>query len=338
MTDTDKFLEIMDRLPSFTRDFFVGRGDDYMPSTKLGYARDLETFFTFLVTTYPKLFPYDNIAQIALSDLDKLKPTDISDFLFYIGQYESASSGVVSNSAPGKKRKLSTIRAFYKYFCSVGLLQNNVPAVLSTPKIREKEILVLSASDQDEMLNEAFSGQRKTPISLKRHEKTKYRDLAILATFLGTGLRVSELVGLDRVDIDFERNRMLVSRKGGKSQLLIFSDRVKTPLQEYIEMERADLMKVGDADAPGPLFISSRGSRITARRVEQIVKQYAGYVLPENLKVTPHTLRKTFGTELYQAYRDIYLVQNVLGHSSPATTTKYYTKFDPESLERLKDF
>ena len=337
----EQFVEIVNLMPRYVRDYFVAKDEKFQPKTKLAYAGDLQIFFTYLIDSGIDNFNYTAISDIPLEAFDTLSPQDISDFLFYLSDYEF-NNHRCSNSPSGKKRKLATIKSFYRYFCSVGKLKNNVPSVIESPKLRNKEIIVLSHSDRDKICKNIESGSSKTKKSMESHEKIKYRDMAILTMFLGTGLRVSELVGINIEDVDWDKQRILITRKGGKTEFIVFGNKVSSTLLDYIDFERNLLLRLSpeecaSGEKSGPLFVSLKGDRISARRIEQIIKEYARFVLPPGLKITPHTLRKTFGTELYLKYQDIYLVQNALGHSSPNTTAQYYARFNPDLLEKIKD-
>ena len=152
------------------------------------------------------------------------------------------------------------------------------------------------------------------------HDSTKLRDVAILSLFLGTGIRISELVGLDLNDIDFSKNLFVITRKGGNQETLAFGPEVQNALLAYLEVRKQILPLSGSETA---LFLSMQRRRITPRAVENLVKKYAKLTTPLK-KITPHKLRSTYGTMLYQESGDIYLVADVLGHKDVNTTRKHY--------------
>ena len=155
-------------------------------------------------------------------------------------------------------------------------------------------------------------------------EHTKLRDYAILYLMLNTGIRVSECVGLDVQDLNFNENSMLVFRKGKKENILYFDDELADVLQKYINEERPSLLGDAEDDA---LFISRDKTRITARSIQRMLKKYAS-VAVSNKKITPHKLRSTYGTALYNQTGDIRLVADVLGHSDINVTSKHYAAVD----------
>ena len=150
---------------------------------------------------------------------------------------------------------------------------------------------------------------------------------AILTLFLGTGIRISELVGLDNDSFDFEENSFIVTRKGGNRTILYFSDEVKYALQEYIA-EKSNDPKVPKEETA--FFLSMQYKRINVRTVEILVKKYSKIVTPLK-KITPHKLRSTYGTRLYNATGDIYIVADVLGHRDVNTTKRHYAAISDDN-------
>ena len=158
------------------------------------------------------------------------------------------------------------------------------------------------------------------------HQKTKLRDVAMLTMFLGTGIRISECVGLNVSDVDLENKAFTVTRKGGKQAVLYFGDEVQEALAAYLEERFSD---ENNSDNEPALFLSLQKKRISTRAVEDLVKKYSRIVTP--LKhITPHKLRSTFGTNLYRETGDIYVVAEVLGHNDVNTTKKHYADSSDE--------
>jgi site-specific recombinase XerD len=192
------------------------------------------------------------------------------------------------------------------------------------PKIRQKEITTLEVDEIAKLLDEVDSGENLSPRQKKFHDLTKLRDAAIITLLLGTGMRVSECVGLDLTDIDFETNGLRVVRKGGDEMVLYFGDEVEAALKAYMTVRGETTAKENHENA---LFLSLHSRRLTDRAIQNLVKKYAS--LTTKLKnISPHKLRSTFGTQLYAETGDIYLVANVLGHADVNTTRKHYAKMD----------
>ena len=171
------------------------------------------------------------------------------------------------------------------------------------------------------MLELAATGDNLTAHQQGYHRRTVKRDYALLSLFLGTGVRVSECVGINISDIDLENNAFLVTRKGGNQVVLYYPPEVAEALAEYmLEREQIEALP-GHEDA---LFLSLQRRRITQRAVQNLVKKYAAVAAPLKPRISPHKLRSTFATNLYNSTGDIYLVADVLGHSSVDTTRRHY--------------
>lgn len=317
---TERSAEIIKTLPYYVSDFFIGVEPRTSALTRLNYAYDLRIFFDFLSK---RVFRDKNPEQIELSDLDKLTPADFEYFLSYLSHYEINGKNERCTET-GKARKLSTLRAFYKYFFNKNLLTANTPTKVLMPKIHEKEIIRLDSNEnKDEigdMLYAVESGNGLTKRQAEYHKSTGVRDTAIITLFLGTGIRISELVGLNVDDIDFNTNSFVVTRKGGNRAILYFNSVVAKALSDYMVI-RTDSAHVDKNNTA--LFLSLQNKRISTRQVQELVKKYAKIVSPLK-KITPHKLRSTFGTNLYRQTGDIYVVADCLGHKDVNTTKKHY--------------
>ena len=151
------------------------------------------------------------------------------------------------------------------------------------------------------------------------NKNTKVRDNAMVTLFLGTGIRVSELVGLNVEDFDFSQNAFKVTRKGGNQTILYYPNEVKYAVEEWLSIRKTLPIKEDEH----ALFLSLQNRRICTRSVENVVKKFAKESTPLK-KISPHKLRSTFGTNLYRETNDIYIVADVLGHKDVNTTKKHY--------------
>jgi len=226
-----------------------------------------------------------------------------------------------------KARKLSSVRAMYKFFFNKGYISVDNSAKVATPKIHEKPIIRLDANEVFDIIDTAESGSGLTAHQIAYHQKNKVRDTAILMLFLGTGIRISELVGLNNRDLNFKDNSFIVTRKGGSKSILYFDDEVASALSRYLEQKENLSQNANESNA---LFLSSQMKRITVRAVENLVKKYAKIVSPLK-KISPHKLRSTYGTQLYKATGDIYIVADVLGHKDVNTTRKHYAAISDDN-------
>lgn len=327
----DRIDDLLEDLPPLCEDFLRGVENRTSPLTRLNYCYDLRIFFDFLSK---RKFRGKEVREITLEDLEQVTDTDVEIFLSYLSNYRFGEKRL-SCDERAKARKLSTVRSLFKYFFNKGLIEVNNTAKVSTPKLHEKEIIRLDSDEVSAILNVAEEGSGLSAHADGYHEKTKVRDTAILTLFLGTGIRISELVGLNNGSIDFKTNSFVVTRKGGNQALLYFSEEVGDALGAYLAQKEED-PRVEDKSAQAPLFLSMQYKRITVRAVENLVKKYAKIVSPLK-KITPHKLRSTYGTALYRETGDIYIVADVLGHKDVNTTRKHYAAITEDRRRSVAD-
>ena len=304
-----KFLE---SLPNYCLEFIIGMENYTSTLTRLNYSMDLRIFFDYL----SKYKFGKNAKSIALSDLDTLTAADIESYLSYLSYYEFEGK-TYHNGERGKARKLASVRSFFKFFYNKDKLSSNVVSKIATPKIHQKEIVRLEIDEVAKIINEAESPTFASKTQNSYNKNTSTRDVAILSLFLGTGIRVSELVGLNIEDVDFSTNAFKITRKGGNQVVLYFSEEVKNALEKYL-IERKEIESDSNA-----FFLSLQKKRITTRAVQNLVKKYSLNVNPLK-KISPHKLRSTYGTNLYRETKDIYVVADVLGHKDVNTTKRHY--------------
>lgn len=314
--------EVIDTLPSFCKQFFRGIQEYTSSRTRLAYAYDLRVFFEFL-HTQNSFCSKMKIEEFPLSLLDQITREDIEEYMEYISYYIKDGKEYTNNER-GKKRKLSALKSFYNYYFCSELIKTNPAALVPLPKQHDKEIVKLDADEVAILLDQVEDGSKLTKSQLKYHEKNKIRDVALLTLLLGTGIRVSECVGLDINDVDFKNNGIKIRRKGGYETVVYFGDEVAAALYDYLEKRNHMIPLTGHENA---LFLSLQNRRLTVRAVENLVKKYAATVTGLK-KITPHKLRSTYGTSLYQETGDIYLVADVLGHKDVNTTRKHYAALE----------
>ena len=319
-----KLRAVLDTLPKFCRTFFRGIEEYTSSRTKLAYAYDLRVFFEF-IHDQNSIYSKIEIVDYPISLLDQITRMDIEEYLEYITLYEK-NGKEITNDERGKSRKLASLRSFYNYFFENELIEKNPAALVPLPKRHQKEIVRLEPNEVAILLDQVEDGIKLTKKELEYHKKTKVRDVALLTLLLGTGIRVSECVGLDLKDVDFQSNGIKIRRKGGSEAVVYFGDEVETALLDYLEQREYVVPLEGHENA---LFYSLQNRRITVRSVENLVKKYASRVT--TLKnITPHKLRSTYGTSLYKETGDIYLVADVLGHTDVNTTRRHYAAIEDE--------
>ena len=328
---TLRLREILNTLPPFAKDYFRAIEPNTSIKTRISYAYDIRVFFHFLMETNPVYREY-SIEQFTAHDLELLEPVDIEEYQEYLKVYRDSEDKQITNTEKGLSRKMSALRSFYKYYHKHQIIEKNPTLLVDMPKLHEKAIIRLDTDEVAILLDhiehggDSLSGQHKL-----YYEKTKNRDLAIVTLLLGTGIRVSECVGLDINDVDFKNNGITVTRKGGSQMVVYFGEEVELALKSYLYTDRKNTTPLpGHENA---LFLSTQRKRMGVQSVENMVKKYAREVTP-NKKITPHKLRSTYGTALYKETGDIYLVADVLGHKDVNTTKKHYAAID-EDRRRL---
>ena len=325
-TDVENTLRLRDvlkTLPPFCKDFFRAIEPRTTTKTRISYAYDIRIFFQFLLEQNPAFKDW-SIDAFTVDVLDQITAVDLEEYEEYLKVYQ-AGDKTETNGERGLKRKMSSLRSFYAYYFKREMIHTNPTVLVDVPKIHQKSIIRLEADEVALLLDyiehggDDLTGQKKV-----YYEKTKDRDLALVTLLLGTGVRVSECVGLDIEDVDFKNNGIKVTRKGGNEMVVYFGPEVEKALKNYLEVRKNIIPVEGHEHA---LFYSTQRKRIGVQAVENLVKKYARQVTTTK-KITPHKLRSTYGTALYQETGDIYLVADVLGHKDVNTTKKHYAALD----------
>ena len=332
--ETLRLREIIDILPDFVFDFFRGIEMTTSTKTRIGYGYDLRIFFEY-ATEYITHIKGKDIKDITLKDLEEISPREFEKYLEYLTYYEKPHPSkegkliAYQNTSQGKARKLASLRTFYEYFYKREMIKTQLITLVDLPKITEKNIVRLEVDEVAKMLDIIESGEGLTEKQKQYHQHTKRRDLAIVSLLLGTGIRVSECVGLNIDDVDFEVGGIKITRKGGNETIIYFGREVEEALGLYMD-ERSHIEGIDNEEA---LFLSMQNKRISVRAIQKMVKKYA--TLVTSLKdISPHKLRSTYGTNLYRETGDIYLVADVLGHKDVNTTKKHYAQIDDERRRR----
>lgn len=332
--------ELLEELPRFCKTFFRGIEPNTSSRTRIAYAVDLKVFFEFISANNP-IISGKPLKDISIDILSELTAQDIEEYLEYLKVYTDANGRIITNNERGIKRKISSLRSFYNYLYRNQFVTANPASQVAVPKLHEKAIIRLDADETKDLLDYVENGQISSNSASLRHtkrketyrDKNKTRNLAIVTLLLGTGIRVSECVGLDVNDVDFKEDRIKVVRKGGSEAFVYFGSEVKNALETYLLQRNKITPAAGHEQA---LFLSSRKTRMGVRNIEILVKEYASESVSLK-KITPHKLRSTYGTSLYKETGDIYLVADVLGHKDVNTTRKHYAALDEERRRMAKD-
>lgn len=322
-----KMSKYLEKLPDYCYDFFIGIENNTSSLTRYNYAMDLFVFFNYLA----KYILKKDEDKITLDDIDNLKTRNIEQYLSYLSYYE-LDGKYYKNDERGKARKLASLRSFFKYLFNHDMIKANIASKIETPKLHNKEIIRLEKDEVNRLMNSIENPIEFTKRQQEYNKNTFERDNAIITLFLGTGIRISELVGLNLESFDFSQNAFIVTRKGGNQTMLYFSNEVAMALKTWLE-KRATLQLPKEENA---MFISLQNKRISIRAVENLVKKFAQIASPLK-KISPHKLRSTFGTNLYKETKDIYIVADVLGHKDVNTTKKHYAAISEDMRKSVAD-
>lgn len=222
-----KLREIIKELPPFCVDYFRGIEPRTSSRTRIAYAYDLTVFFDFLRRENP-FFSKMERRDILLEYLDQITVSDLEEYMEYLKYRFNDNHQEITNKERGIMRKISSLKSFYNYFFRCEKLKTNPAALVQLPKLHEKEIIRLDIDEVALLLDEVEQGDQLTEKQKAFHNRTRIRDLALLTLLLGTGLRVSECVGLDLDDIDFKNGGIHIHRKGGKEVTIILAQKLKT--------------------------------------------------------------------------------------------------------------
>lgn len=262
------------------------------PKTIAAYRHDLGKFAEFAEKEIGKNY--------GIGDIDQYTIKAYMQFLADTG-YKRA------NSAISRGRKLATIKSFFNYLVSEGKVKSNPASQVKMPKVQRKEPSYLTEQEYRRLLR------------VVKNNATRYfkqRDMAIVTMLLGMGLRLSELVGLDIGDVNFDDGSVKVTRKGNQERILPANDEVMICLQRYVKTRK-------QASAQDPLFLSKRNQRIDSGSVWHLVKKYLKQAQIEKDKLSPHTLRHTFATTLLKQGENLLTIKELLSHRNLRTTERY---------------
>lgn len=326
---TAKIREMLRSLPVSCTDFINSIAMTTSVLTRMAYTIDLQTFCGFATKEIP-YFAEKSPENWTDEDLSHFTARDLNGYADYLSlYYKDADVGdmidqqkVLRNHECGVMRKLSSLRSYFDYLFKSERIKGNIASLVSLPKLHEKPILHLVSSEVERLLSIAEDGTQLTETQQKFHNHTRKRDYAILMLFLGTGIRVSECVGIDITDLDFGNNAVLVTRKGGNQVILYYPQEVADALKDYLTERKQ--VKPADKQSENALFLSLQKKRISQRAVQLMVKKYCAVAVPLKKRMSPHKLRSTYATRLYHETEDIYLVADALGHSDVNTTRRHY--------------
>lgn len=327
--DLQKVRAMMDSLPIYYSKFLVGREAKMSPKTRYIYTHRILVFFQYISE-----YRFDNkpTTEITLNDLGALQTDDIEQFASWIrhnGAYARTSDNrdkllkdKLDNSENTVNNYLSSISVFFNYFVRHGKIAFNPAAGVERGKKKNHEVIRLNDRQKEKFMDSIITGDSLTDVQKRYHDKAALRDETICMMLMRTGLRVSELVGLNTDDISLEDCSLTVLRKGNKDDVLYMDDELVDLVEEYLEYRKM----IADPGEKAMFLVSIgkyKGTRLSVRSVERMVKKYAKTVPTADRKMSPHKLRATYATDLLTVTHDVALVQKALNHESPSTTSIY---------------
>ena len=317
-----KTNEVLERLPLLCSEFFAGRELRLTEKTMLAYARDFEGFFRYLTETKEEFLHYD-IHDFQVEDLAKVDATDISWFIRLAKERGNQSRTI--------ERRLSSISTLFEFYIKQRRLDFNPVNAVDRAKVVRKEVIRMDTDEKARFLETVRSGHGLSGRSQKWHGRNGTRDYAIMMLFLSSGMRVSELVGINIGDINYDECYVSIIRKGGKYDEVFFSDSTAEALRQYQDIRN----QYHPSEKEKAFFLSNRGVRIAVGTVEVMTKKYAAASIPGKAdKITPHKMRSTFATDYIRATNDIWGTAEALGHESIQTTTIYTDRTNKKKERR----
>lgn len=335
-----KLQKIIKNLPSACKDYIRSISTTTSELTRIAYAMDYEIFFDFACKEIPR-FSQKKIFEFSDDDIASFTAKEFDIYIDYLKLYykdDDISKDIskkYKNKESGIMRKLSSLRSLFGYLFRMGRIPGNTAELVPLPKLPSKPILYMEDSEVETMMDIILNGTGLSDRQKDFNKINSIRDYAIVMLFLGTGMRISELIGINLDDLDLNINAVLITRKGGNSEILYFPDQVAKALSDYIELRSNLDIQDGHENA---LFLSLQRKRISARAVQNLVKKYATLAAPLKKRLSPHKLRSTYATNLYQNTGDIYLVADALGHSDVNTTRKHYAAMSDEHRRQAAEF
>ena len=270
---------------------------NYSKYTVINYGKDLKLFLTFL-------------KDEKIEKLDKVDYQIMRKYLSFLYDREYSKKAIA--------RHISSLKSFFKYLLREKKIKENPMALITSPKLDKKLPKVLYNNQLEDFLNVV---DLTTPLG--------QRDNVILETIYSTGVRVSELVSIKISDIDFSSKKIKILGKGQKERYVLYGSVLAKKLDLYLNDGRIKLLKNNN----DYLLLNKDGNKITTRSIEKIIEKYIKKS-NLNIKITPHTLRHTFATDMLNNGADLKTVQELLGHES-LSTTQIYTHVSNEHLRSV---
>jgi len=280
------------------------------PHTVRNYLSDLEQFYDWIA-------PPDKDGNRRHVEVRQIDNITIREYLSTLYEAKKKKTSIA--------RKLATLRTFFKFLCREQVLPLNPATLVASPRLEKKLPNTLSV---DEVVRFVETPDTDTPLGL--------RDRAILELLYGTGIRVSELCGMNLDDFDFRHESVRVRGKGRKERIVPFGAKAKEAIEAYLGVRSQILAEAPEEERdPMAVFLNYQGTRISTRSVGRMVDKYLK-ICADVHNISPHSLRHSFATHLLSAGADLRAIQELLGHARLSTTQKY-THVSAERMMEVYD-
>ncbi|MCR5487339.1 MAG: tyrosine-type recombinase/integrase [Lachnospiraceae bacterium] len=328
--------EINRGMPGFVRSFFMEEENHLSGMTLYSYATQIHTFFEFLQQSSP-YFASKEMRQITVEDINHINDADVAEFLhdLRMPKERRGTQGLSVCTETTIMHYMVSLNRLWDYLHVRGWTDSNPVEMIKRGRVKKKEIVYLEKDEKEQLIQTVQTGDGLSKNQKKFHDaKASLRDTAIITIFLDTGVRVSELVGMNLTDINFQKHGIKVYRKGGNFDTVYMSDKAEAVLQDYLNEGRPSYEPEKNEAA---VFLNKSGKRLSVRSVEKLVKKYMLSSVPDKAdRVTPHKLRTTFAETMLLKTGDVEKVQKLMGHSSISSTMHYVTSTEA-SIEAVRN-
>lgn len=329
----------LSNMPDFVFEYIEMYYTGESVNTQMGYSIDLRIFFEYLLKF--KFRDIKSIENLDVSHMQEVTASDILRFKAYLKEYDSeyiSPDGkrikcVRRNSAFGINRKLSSVRGLFSYLYKTDRIKENVTDKVDMNKLYQKIKKPLTSQEVMRLIDVLYNGEKYYEgRELAEYKRKKQRDIAIFIAYLGTGVRVSELVNLDVSDICFDTSSFIVTRKGGDQQEIFMPVQVENEMCAYVK----ERLECEAQDGEKALFLSRQGKRMTVSTVEKMLKKYCRTVgIDDPDKSRPHALRRTFACRLLEDGVDIKMVAELMGHKNIDVTHRFYAQYNDKARKDI---
>lgn len=345
-----KLRSYLNGLPDYVSSYILEYYSGESINTQIGYCIDIRVFFNYLCE---EIFPEVNLPEkISLSDIEDVTVSDLIHFKSYLKEYEITGTTVTGksitrickNSSYGINRKLSAVRGLFIYLYKTDKISQNITDKIDFMKLHQQIKKPLTTQESIKLIDVIYNGKDYlSGRNLNEYLRRRSRDLAIFTSYLGTGVRVSELANLNVEDIDFNTASFIVKRKGGDQQEIFMPIQVENAIMTYLcDMTPEEMEEISDKNelkikrTSGPLFLNRSGKRLGISGIEKMLKNYcmiAGITHPD--KTRPHALRRTFACRLLEDGIDIKMVAELMGHKNIEVTHRYYAQYSAKARKEV---